>query len=159
MLSERTFYLLSIIPEHGLPEDQFPDHKCRSDYVDLESRGFVRVCTLVPPGTESQLGMCYVVLTSAGRDELAHKLWYDKEMNYRIDRQKADEQFWARYLADQERRERENAELHKKNRREDRRTLWFQWIISTLIAIAAFKSDDVLAFLRRCIERIWSMLH
>lgn len=143
MLSEQTFYLLSLIPEDGLPEDQFPCNCSLSDFKDLESRGLVIVATLIPPGTECPGGMCYVRLTSAGRDTLAKKQRAEQKMVDEIARQQADDEARAAERAADKRRE-------------------FWYFVAGLILgwLLGFVSPvNLLLWFCRSASLIWSMLH
>lgn len=145
MLSERTFFLLSIIPEDGLPEDQLPDISSYSEYLDLQSRGFVRISTLIPPGKEPECmcGMRIVYITSAGRDALFEKQWSEHKVVEEIARKQADD------------------EARATERSEDKR-LDFIYFISGLVfgwLLGLITPVDVWLWLRRSAEHIWSMLH
>lgn len=143
MLSERTFHLLSIIPECGLPEDQFPCDVSLSDFKDIESRGLVTISTLIPPGVESPRGMCYVRLTSAGRDALFEKQWAEHKVVEQVARQQADDEARAAERADDKRRDFIYFVAG----------LVFGWLLGLVTPI------DVWNWLCRSAELLWSMLH
>lgn len=145
MLSERTFFLLSIIPENGLPEDKLPDIAAYSDYLDLQSRGLVRISTLIPPGKEPECmgGMCIVYITSAGRDALFEKQWSEHKVVEEIARKQADD------------------EARAAERSEDKRRdfiyfvagLVFGWLLGLVTPV------DIWLWICRSAELLWSMLH
>lgn len=141
MLSDRTFFLLSIIPEHGLPEDQFPDPACLSDYADLVSRGFVRMCTLVPPGTESPRGLCYVILASAGRDALIEEQ----------DRRNQNANHERQLIIDSIKEKSNNIKSFCRD--------LLIGVIGGLVVLAVEHFNEVGYFLRVTLHKVWSMLH